>query len=913
MGAGPDPSRGAASTARSRFDVRVVPHRRRSALRLPDWRIGTKLATVLVVPTVAFLVVSGVLTRGLVVQTTELSGFARQVGIGREITAAMNQVQQERDRAAGELGELHGAGAGGDRDAAIAALKPVQAATDAAMRELRRAAEPLADSDAAWRVAYSEVQAAYDQMVYLRAAIPPAVLSSETILGNYHRTVDALLMLLAEPSPGADRQALSDAVLRYVQLARLKELSSRVHAQLYAAARAGRYAPNDEATLTGLRAQQLTALGAFRVVATAAQARDYDRLAADPAFVAAVELEEKSLPVGTAPPAVLPAAQWWAAGEQRQELLRQLERTVLDDAVRQAEQTAAGQLRTTLLAAGAVVGVLLIAVLISLLVGRSVARSLRQLRDQAMRIAQLELPDALTRLRTVQGGEPEIAVPPPVVRSQDEIGELAEAFVAVHRSAVEVAVEQATMRRTVNAMFVNLARRSQVLVERQLELLDELEREENDPDQLENLFKLDHLAARMRRNDESLLVLAGTDSTRRWNRPVGFGALLLAASAEIEQYQRVRPEQVADLYVVGHAVGELVHLLAELLENATAFSRPDTLVRVTVRPEGGDALVEIADEGLGMSPTALEQANGVLASPPAADVAASERMGLFVVSHLAARLGLRVRLDGGRHGLVALIRVPGDLLAPGPSPKREPVTSPRRLGRGHSAVPAELPVAGRRPQSVIAAHPVSARSGGAPAPAVPAPAGSLVPAPAAPAVPAPAAPVVPATAAPVVPAAAAPVVPAPAGVVLAGRAAPAVPAPAVPVAGPPVPGGGPRGPAGRTPGPAGGAPGPADGGWFTRQGPVPPVPGGVPSAPPETPVTGGTSSRGLPVRVPMAQLSAVNRTRRPADPSSRHEPDPDAVGGMLSRLYSGVRRAEAEETREIVMRPGGGPGEGGWQ
>ena len=187
----------------------------------------------------------------------------------------------------------------------------------------------------------------------------------------------------------------------------------------------------------------------------------------------------------------------------------------------------------------------------------------------------------------------------------DEIGEVAEAFVAVHRSAVSVAVEQAPMRRTVNAMFVNLARRSQVLVERQLELLDELEREESDPDQLDNLFKLDHLAARMRRNDDSLLVLAGSESTRRWSDPVALPAVVLAAVAEIEHYPRVRHEAIDPVHVVGHAVGDLVHLLAELLENATVFSPPHTPVQVTAR--GGErvgAIIEISDDGLGMSPAA---------------------------------------------------------------------------------------------------------------------------------------------------------------------------------------------------------------------------------------------------------------------------------------------------------------------
>ncbi|MGN9805019.1 nitrate- and nitrite sensing domain-containing protein [Micromonospora sp. L32] len=847
MGAGPDPRQGERG-GRSRGTVRVVPHRRRSPFRLRDWRMRTKLATVLVIPSVAFLVLAGVQTAALVGQTTALSDFARQVGIGRQIATVVDRLQQERDRSAGELAELRRAGSEADRDAAVSALRPLQAATDQAVSELRGAAQPLADADASWRVAYGEALEAYDQVVYIRAAVPPAVLNSDTILSNYHRAIEALLNLLAEPSPGEQQPVLTDAVLRYVQLARVKELSSRIRGQLYAAARAGRYDLDDQVTLTDLRAQQLAALGAFRVAATNDQVRLYDRTSVDPAFVAAMKLEEKSLPTGGARAEVLPAPQWWAASEQRQELLRQLEARVLDDAVTRADTVSGDRLRTTLLVVGGIVVVLGLAVLLALLIGRSIANSMQRLRGQALRIAQVELPDALDRLRSVQGGVPTIDVPPPVVRSSDEIGELAEAFVAVHRSAVSVAVEQAETRRTVNAMFVNLARRSQVLVERQLELLDDLEREEADPDQLENLFKLDHLAARMRRNDESLLVLAGTESTRRWNRPVGLGAVLLAASAEIEQYQRVRRESVADLYVVGHAVGELVHLLAELLENATAFSRPDTVVRVGARAEGGGAVVEIVDQGLGMSPAALEQANIVLASPPAADVAASERMGLFVVSHLAARHGIRVRLSGGAQGLLARIELPTALLAAAPPAELDGPVSPRMLTTAVAGAtrpggprrpagapaPTELPVAGRRPD----------------------------------------------------------------------------PAPVVPVQGRPVPVR-----AEDVLSPAAGAPA-AGGGWWSRQGPASSaaVPAGdVTPAPPATPVIGGTNERGLPVRVPMAQLSAVTEPARPEVATTRDDPDPEAVGGMLSRLYSGVRRAEAEETREIILPPSGGHSEGGRQ
>ncbi|MFD0822132.1 nitrate- and nitrite sensing domain-containing protein, partial [Micromonospora zhanjiangensis] len=490
----------------------------------------------------------------------------------------------------------------------------------------------------------------------------------DTPLGSYDRAIDALITLLAEPSPGGSNPELSASVLRYVQLARVKELGSRVRRELYAAARAGRYDPNALVKLADLRAQQLAALGEFRVAATVKQLLRYEKTTADPRFANATRLEETT--IGGAP-AVLDPEAWWNASQQRLQLMGDVQATVLDDAVGEAGSRSAAQLRRSLLVAGAVLAVLVAALLTSVLVGRSIARSLRMLRGQALKVAQVELPEALERLRGVEP-DPDIEVSPAAVRSMDEIGDVAEAFVAVQRSAVALAVEQAVMRRNVNAMFVNLARRSQVLVERQLELLDELEREESDPDQLDNLFRLDHLAARMRRNDDSLLVLAGTESSRRWSQPVPLEAVLLAAVAEVEQYQRVRHRVEDPLYVVGHAVADLVHLLAELLENGASFSPPDTLVRIQGSTNAaGGAMIEIIDDGLGMSESALAEASATLAAPPAADVAASQRMGLFVVSHLAARQGVRVVLRPAEVGVLAAVWLPPVLLAEAPAEKQE--------------------------------------------------------------------------------------------------------------------------------------------------------------------------------------------------------------------------------------------------
>jgi PAS domain S-box-containing protein len=223
--------------------------------------------------------------------------------------------------------------------------------------------------------------------------------------------------------------------------------------------------------------------------------------------------------------------------------------------------------------------------------------------------------------------------------------------------------EQAALRQSISDLLHNLARRSQGLVDRQLELIDELERNEVDPDRLQELFRMDHLATRMRRNVENLIVLSGVDQRRRWSESVPLGDVVEAAVAEVEEYSRVQVADVHDLTLAGQAASDVAHLLAELVENATSFSSPSTTVEVSGSPTGNGYVLEIEDHGIGMSDAELAEANRRLAEPLAADVAVSRMMGFHVVGRLAARHGIRVQL---RHcwfgGVTALVLLPGVLL-----------------------------------------------------------------------------------------------------------------------------------------------------------------------------------------------------------------------------------------------------------
>jgi signal transduction histidine kinase len=313
----------------------------------------------------------------------------------------------------------------------------------------------------------------------------------------------------------------------------------------------------------------------------------------------------------------------------------------------------------------AVLIVLLLALILTTLVGRSMVRPLRRLRSGALEVAGVRLPETVRRMSESDGAGVPLEVEPIDVDSSDEIGEVARAFDQVHREALRLAANEAALRGNVNAMFVNLSRRSQSLVERQIRLIDDLEQGEQDPDRLSSLFQMDHLATRMRRNSENLLVLAGHDASRRWNQPVALVDVLRAAVSEIESYERVSLNVQPGIAVRGHAVNDVVHLLAELAENATSFSSADTPVVVAGHLlSSGGVLLDITDQGVGMGAEEMAHANWRLDNPPVVDVAVSRRMGLFVVARLAARHGIRVRLrPAPAGGLTALVWLPDEVVS----------------------------------------------------------------------------------------------------------------------------------------------------------------------------------------------------------------------------------------------------------
>lgn len=341
-----------------------------------------------------------------------------------------------------------------------------------------------------------------------------------------------------------------------------------------------------------------------------------------------------------------------------------IERTT--PAVTSAVQDRADAQRTTLIRDAVIVGVaLLLALIIVALVARSLVRPLRRLRDSALKVAHEDLSTEIERVRA--GGDASQITPIPV-HTTEEVGQVAHAVDELHEQAVFLAAEQSRLQLQIGDMFETLSRRSRSLVDQQLALIDRLERNEEDPERLESLFRLDHLAARMRRNGANLLVLSGARVPREQAEPVPVSAVINAAASEVEDYTRVVIATVPDSEVSGAVAGDLVHLLAELLDNALRYSPPISQVRVSaVHTANGGLVIEVSDIGLGMTESDLRVANTRLQSGGQVDPYTARHMGLFVVGRLAAQHGLVVRLRstiGGEpgSGTTAGVYVPTELL-----------------------------------------------------------------------------------------------------------------------------------------------------------------------------------------------------------------------------------------------------------
>jgi hypothetical protein len=672
--------------------------------------IRSKLIAILITPLLALTLLTSLGIGANLATKVQAEHLRQQAAFAITLSRLVHELQDERDLTAGWVSG--GRANDGRRD-----LDDQQARVNRALEAVRKDAQALEDDGSPF---YGKVQTALAGLGRLaemrgRAEDSAAATTAQQVLDSYSELIGKLLAVDFEIARDADNHTMTGNVAAFVAMARLGEAASQERGFLHAVTAAGKFAPGEFQHLSELVGAQRSWRSQFNAAATPEQHQALDQTLQRADSEQATQLRDDL--VGTAPsqpatapsqPATVPPTDWYRASTARIELLRGVEDNLAGDVDAAAAAVQAGGSRRALTYTVILTALLWLTVGLVLLMARSMVQPLRTLTDTANDVADHRLPGVVDQLQHAQDPRDLDVVPEPVpVTSTDEIGQVSAAFNSVHSTAIQVATEQAALRRSVGDMFLNLARRSQSLIDRQLELMDDLERNETDPDTLENLFRLDHLATRMRRNSEDLIVLSGEAPPRRWSQPMPLVEVVRAAVAEVEDYNRVELLPIDEtMGLAGQAVSDVVHLLAELIENATSFSPPGTKVQIAGQAISSGYVLEIEDRGLGMTDQELVEANERLANPPMVDFALSRMLGLYVVARLAQRYNVKVQLRHSWYGgITALVLLPSNLTVQAPVPEsleaaqnghqRPQLTSPVRPSpdgaSGQVAPPAAAP------------------------------------------------------------------------------------------------------------------------------------------------------------------------------------------------------------------------------
>ena len=650
-----------------------------------SWPIRSKIHALVIVPLAALMalwIFATTLTLGPALNLLAAQALLDNVGVPGE--ALVRELRQER-----RLTLIFLAG-GGEAD-----LRQQRERTDEVIAEFQRRATSESVRDKASDLLNARIDqtlAALGMLPTGRSSVDQRQMDKTAALSLYNSVVSSLFQtfsaMVALPDEEISRRARA-----LTALGQARELLSQSDALLAAVFTAGRF---DE----GEHGQLVQLIGARRFLSETAVAdlpqadrAAYRRMTETEAFVRLHEMENEL--AGLTRSRALPdidAEAWQSTHEAVQQQMREFELSASDRLAEESIPVAVGVLLR--LGFAGVLGLVAViaSVVVSVRIGRNLVRRLTGLRSAALELAEERLPTVVARLR--RGEEVDIAAETPALEyGDDEIGQVAMAFREVQRTAVQSAIDEAHLRQGLNQAFLNIARRSQALLHRQLALLDRMERRTTDPEELEDLFRVDHLATRMRRHSEDLVILAGASSGRTWRNPIPMIDVIRGAVSEVEDYVRVDVTSVEPAATVGRAVADVIHLLAELVENATLFSPPQTRVRISGQSVPNGYAIEIEDRGLGMTPEAIEEANERLANPPEFDPASSARLGLFVVSRLAARHGVQVRLRPSPFGgITAVVLLPPDLVVPNETDDPVLARAPERSAVGAAQGTASLSV-----------------------------------------------------------------------------------------------------------------------------------------------------------------------------------------------------------------------------
>lgn len=671
-------------------------------MRFRGKSIRRKIVALLLVPLVSLTAIWGfatVLTGREAQQLFNVSSVVEKIGYPVEDTVRV--LQQERRQTLVHLADPRASDG-------LAALRRSRGATDEAIAEIRRNAKNPDVRDAMGQGTDERLTAvldAFDGISSLRRSVEDGTVDRETALNLYNSLVDPCYVLLANLHV-VDNVEMDKQYRALVNLARARELLSREDALLGSALIVGKLSRAEVREVSDYAAQRRLIYDVNLPLLPSWERDRFTRFWKNAASAPLRVAEESAVSVGPGTPSGVTAKSWdTAAGNVLEELAE------LNDQAGDRYQDRVRPVAMGVIAKAAVAGVLgLVALLFSLFlsvrIGRALIRDLRQLRLEAHEASGVRLPSVMRRLSTGEHVDVETEVPR-LEYDKNEIGEVGQALNTLQRAAVEAAVKQAELRAGVSEVFVNLARRSQVLLHKQLTLLDTMERRTEDTDELADLFRLDHLTTRMRRHAEGLVILSGAAPSRQWRKPVQLMDVVRAAVAEVEDYERIEVRRLPRVAVTGPAVADLTHLVAELLENATVFSPPHTAVQVLGERVANGFTLEIHDRGLGMAADALLDANLRLAETPEFELSDTDRLGLFVVSRLAQRQNVRVSLQPSPYGgTTAVVFIPDALLTddvpdtngigfrldrPGPSKEAE-LEETRRLEESRRAALAQVPV-----------------------------------------------------------------------------------------------------------------------------------------------------------------------------------------------------------------------------
>ncbi|QGK71211.1 HAMP domain-containing protein [Allosaccharopolyspora coralli] len=627
-----------------------------------NWRLVTKLAAVVLVPAVFALTLGVLQVQEQVADSAEYARSDHAVQAATALRATIGTLQEERSSAAEYLAQ---------GNVSAPKLQQEFATTDRQNATSADRFREHIDRDPVVGFNHENAQEQLDEARALRGDILAGTADPVVVIDTYSEASRALLALDRALTVQVASPTLNSTSNASHALAQIGEELSLQQALVLVGVLRDSLTSQSKRSLESSEVRRVAATAEFRSVATEAQRAEFDDIISsatsasrDRSLQLAMGAPGEDISDGLSP-LMVSATMWNDQSQSAVDSILEFQFRLDSNLHRTAFQLS--ERASNLAGAHAVIllSALAVAALIIVLIGRQLLGSLDLLRRAALMTAHKQLPQAVSRIRAGEQVRADMERVP--VHTTEEVGQLARAFDAVQNQAVELASEQAELRKAYSDSFVNVSRRSQSLLERQLRLFEALERDEEDPDHLATLFQLDHLATRMRRNNENLMVLSGSELARRFTRSTKPADLIRAAVSEIEHYPRVVVHPMPNVQVVGYACSDLVRLFAELLDNAANFSPPNTSVTVTGRyGDDGSLAIDIVDEGFGMREAEIAATNHRIRTDHESEASTSRRMGLFVVAQLRARHDIRCQLHPGRdgRGIRATTAIRAEMLVP---------------------------------------------------------------------------------------------------------------------------------------------------------------------------------------------------------------------------------------------------------